>query len=295
MQTYSYLLSAISPHLLYRFVDYCTTPTKKAVLLRHDVDKRPLGSLRFAQIQNSLGIRGTYYFRIVPESFHPKTIEVIAGLGHEIGYHYEDVALTAAAMKAKKENVKDPEGFLDKLLEESIESFAVNLAFLRKYADIKTICMHGSPLSPWDSRLLWTRYNYRDFSLIGEPYFDIDFSRVAYYTDTGRHWDGNRSVVRDKPFNPSSPILPYSNATFFSQKEIVQRDHSFPVYHSTYDIINAIKEGTFPEMVMFTFHPQRWHDRLIPWTGELIWQNLKNMAKYGLLQWKARENESEKH
>jgi len=286
-----YLLSTLSPRLFCRFVDYCTTPTEKAVLLRHDVDKSPLHSVRFANIQHSLGIRGTYYFRIVPESFQPKAIEVIAGLGHEIGYHYEDVALTAAAMKVGKEHMKDPESFLKKLIEESIESFAFNLAFLRKYADIKTICMHGSPLSPWDSRLLWTRYNYRDFGLIGEPYFDIDFGRVAYYTDTGRHWDGNRSVVRDKPFRPSGPNSFYSGITLSLQKEPVQRDHSFPVYHSTFDIINAIKEGTFPEMVIFTFHPQRWHDRLIPWTGELIWQNLKNMAKYSLLQLKVREYE----
>ena len=66
-------------------------PTNKCIVLRHDVDKLPENSLRFAQIQHELGITGSYYFRIVPESFNPKIIEKIAGLGHEIGSHYENL------------------------------------------------------------------------------------------------------------------------------------------------------------------------------------------------------------
>jgi hypothetical protein len=58
--------------------------------------------------------------------------------------------------------------------------------------------MHGSPLSRWDSRLLWSRYDYREFGIIGEPYFDVDFDEVLYLTDTGRRWDGERFSVRDK-------------------------------------------------------------------------------------------------
>ena len=58
--------------------------------------------------------------------------------------------------------------------------------------------MHGSPRSPWDSKDLWKKYNYRDYGIIGEPYFDIDFSKVLYLTDTGRHWDGEKVSVRDK-------------------------------------------------------------------------------------------------
>ena len=46
-----------------------------------------------AQLEADMGNRGTYYFRIVPESFDPQIIENIAELGHEVGYHYEDVSL----------------------------------------------------------------------------------------------------------------------------------------------------------------------------------------------------------
>ena len=63
---------------------------------------------------------------------------------------------------------------------------------------VKTICMHGSPLSKWDNRDLWKKYDYRDFGIIAEPYFDVDFDEVFYLTDTGRRWDGDKVSVRDK-------------------------------------------------------------------------------------------------
>ena len=38
----------------------------------------------------------------------------------------------------------------------------------------------------------------RDFGIIAEPCFDIDFNDVFYLTDTGRRWDGSDVSVRDK-------------------------------------------------------------------------------------------------
>ena len=58
--------------------------------------------------------------------------------------------------------------------------------------------MHGSPLSKWDNRDLWKRYDYRDFGIIAEPYFDVDFNEVLYLTDTGRRWNNSKASVRDK-------------------------------------------------------------------------------------------------
>jgi hypothetical protein len=72
-------------------------PFPNSIVLRHDVDKLPLNSLQFAQIQHDLGIKGSYYFRIVPQSFNPQIMEQIAKLGHEIGCHFEndDIAKVA--------------------------------------------------------------------------------------------------------------------------------------------------------------------------------------------------------
>ena len=79
--------------------EFVSNQANKVVVLRHDVDSLPGNSLKFAKIQAEKGIKGTYYFRIVPQSFDEKVIKEIAGLGHEIGYHYEDVSLAAKRQK----------------------------------------------------------------------------------------------------------------------------------------------------------------------------------------------------
>jgi len=79
------------------------------------------------------------------------------------------------------------------------EIFEKNLSELRKLYPVKTICMHGSPLSKYDNKLLWKYYDYKKLGILAEPYFDIDFNQLFYLTDTGRCWDGHRFNVRDKP------------------------------------------------------------------------------------------------
>ena len=54
------------------------------------------------------------------------------------------------------------------------------------------------------TRDLWKKYNYRDFGIIGEPYFDVDYSKVLYLTDTGRRWDGDKVNVRDRALGPEA-------------------------------------------------------------------------------------------
>ena len=71
----------------------------KYVIMRHDVDDLPLQSLAKAEIEKAMGVRSTYYFRVVEESNHPEIIKKIAALGHEIGYHYEDLSLTNGNFK----------------------------------------------------------------------------------------------------------------------------------------------------------------------------------------------------
>jgi len=48
--------------------------------------------LRTALLENELGIKSVYYFRIVAQSYNENIIKQIADLGHEIGYHYEDLS-----------------------------------------------------------------------------------------------------------------------------------------------------------------------------------------------------------
>jgi len=290
----------------------------KYIILRHDVEKYYENALEFARIQNELGIRGVYYFRISGKFFKADIVRQIVSLGHEVGYHYDDLTQC--------------KGNYDL----AIKRFEKNLNMLREIAPVKTICMDGSPLSKYDNRNLWRRsdseterlrdggrerevgskekggkskekeasgmhdhkkeiehknltahhssltssYHYRDFSIICELYFDLDFNDIFYITDTGRRWDGWKVSVRDK--------MP-------QQEKWIRQGL---VFHSTNDIIRAAEQGhpeqpvlslpkesrRMPDKIMMTFHPQRWHDRTFPWLKELVWQNVKNQVKRMLLR-----------
>ena len=218
--------------------------SSKYILLRHDVDLKAANSLATAQIEHELGIRATYYFRVVPQSNQPDIIRAIAALGHEIGYHYEDMALMQGDT------------------EKAYAHFQQQLTYFRQFYPVRTICMHGAPTSQWDGKELWKHYDYRDLGIIGEPYFDIDFSQMFYLTDTGRCWDGYKVSVRDK-------IPVYQD----------QWNAQGLVYHATNDIIHAAEQGSLPPRIMITTHPQRWTDRPLAWLKELLVQNAKNIIK----------------
>jgi len=232
------------------FSEFIENPKEKAVMLRHDVDLLPYNSLKTAQIENELGIRGSYYFRIVPESYNETIIKQIADLGHEIGYHYETMDTVSSKFKVQGLKFKEEHNLIDAAYEE----FCRNLEMFREIVSVETICMHGSPRSKYDNKMIWDKYDYKTLGIIGEPYFDIDFSKVGYLTDTGRRWNGDKVSIRDKvnsPFNFN--------------------------FRSTQDIINSV--GKLPDQVMFTFHPQRWNDNWYPWIKELALQNIKNQVK----------------
>lgn len=240
LKVYSKLLYTLreSSYIFQTFSAHLNEPASKVFVLRHDVDKMPRNSLAFARIEHDLGIKASYYFRIVPQSFQPEIIEEIAALGHEIGYHYEDMDLG---------NGDVTKAWL---------SFQKNLAKLRELVPVQTICMHGSPLSKWDNRDLWEKHDYRELGIIGEPYFDLDYSKVFYLTDTGRNWNSVDSSIRDKV------------------------DSSFRIeIRNTQHLIQLIREGKLPDQIMLNTHPQRWNDNLLLWGRELVWQSAKNQVK----------------
>ena len=151
----------------------------KSVVMRHDVDEKAWNALKMAQLENKLGVRATYFFRVVKQSNVPEVIRQIAALGHEIGYHYEDLAVEGGDE------------------EKAIESFKEHLSYFRGYYPVKSVCMHGSSTSKYDNRLLWKNHSLSEFGLVGEPYLSVDFEKVFYLTDTGYAWDGGKFATRD--------------------------------------------------------------------------------------------------
>ncbi len=216
----------------------------QSLTLRHDVDLLPGNSLRTAKLEAKKGMYGIYYFRAVPESWDERIISVIAGLGHEIGYHYESLTTSNGNVDA------------------AYADFCKNLEALRKLVPVRSICMHGSPRSPYDSKDIWKKYDYHALGIENEPYLDTDFSKTFYLTDTGRRWDGYKVSVRDK-------IPRY-------QDEWTAKGLTF---HTTDDVIDGLRTERIPKDLMVTVHPKRWNPFGFAWCKEMVLQNAKNIVK----------------
>jgi hypothetical protein len=221
--------------------DYLLMPPprdSRIVILRHDVDRKPEKAARMAVLENRLGLSSTYYFRATRSVFKPEVIKGIDRLGHEIGYHYETLA------RAKGEHGK------------ALRLFREELLAFRKVVDVRTICMHGSPMSRWDNRSLWENHDFGMFDLVGEAYLSIDYSDLVYLTDTGRSWNADRRNVRDR---------------VFSMKGYAVR--------TTDELIELIRTEKVGKMCIQT-HPERWDHRLSAWILSQARDQCFNLAKY---------------
>ena len=240
LKTYKKLLEELlaSGYFFQTFEEYIKNPKVKVIILRHDIDRKPENALVIAAIEKEAGIKASYYFRIVKESYDEDVIRQIAEMGHEIGYHYEDLSLCRGNYEL------------------AIKNFESNLEKFRKIYPVKTICMHGSPFSKYDNKKIWEKYDYRDYGIIAEPYFDIDYDEVFYITDTGRAWNHSNASLRDKV-----------NSKF----DITIKD--------TNHLIEKIQNNELPDKIMINVHPQRWFDYGYNWYKELLMQNFKNPIK----------------
>jgi len=215
---------------------YLTNPPGgKAVVLRHDIDRKPQNALKMSKIEHILGIAATYYFRY-PATFIPDVIREIHALGHEVGYHYEVLA------KAKGD------------CEKAIGLFAFELSAFRSLCDVRTACMHGSPLSRYDNRDLWKVYDFREFGIVGEAYLSMAGNGLRYLTDTGRSWDGKHSL-RDA-MTGAEPI---------------------PV-ETTDDLASWIG-STGAEALYMTVHPERWAMNEQEWAISYVKDLVMNAGK----------------
>ncbi len=208
-------------------------PDGNIIIVRHDVDRRINNSLHMAELEHDLNIRSSYYFRY-PSTFRPDIITTIRDLGHEIGYHYEVLSKT----RGNYEN--------------AVSLFASELGEFRKISPINTICMHGSPLSKFNNRDLWDRYDYHTYGISGEAFlsFEKNDEGLTYLTDTGRTWSGKQSLrdaIRTQPCNDELVSL-----------------------NTTDDLIEWINGGPGKKLYL-TIHPERWSLTYSEW---LVWSFL---------------------
>jgi len=141
------------------------------IILRHDVDRMAGKASDLARLEARLGVCSTYYFRVSQSGSFPRSVvEAIASLGHEIGYHYEDLSFC----KGKRDA--------------AIERFFRNLEALRKLAPCTTVSMHGAPLSKFHNQDLLTEDDLGRAQLLGDAVAGIEPFSPYYLTDTGGTW-----------------------------------------------------------------------------------------------------------
>jgi hypothetical protein len=247
LDSYRLYLNALKGHFgrSYPFKELMgPTPPEHFLALRHDVDRKVDRALDMARVEHELGLVASYYFR-VPYTFDVDVIRAIEGLGHEVGYHYENLSET------------------DGDVEKALTDFAEKLEQLRTVTTISTCCMHGRPLKPYDNRDLWrdpVRHKQltERFGILGELYLDIDYTDIAYITDTGRNWTSGRANRRD---HVSSSVP----ASFGSSEELLAYFESKP----------------HPRLV-FQVHPERWTDSQVGHAAQWALDTATNMAKKGV-------------
>ena len=213
-----------SNYAFYTFDQYSFADSlpERCVILRHDVDRFATRALSLARIESEMDISSTYFFRVKPISFNESVISEILKLGHEIGYHYEE--LTEARGN----------------FELAWRLFLENVGKFNKFGGVRTIVMHGRPFSKWDNRDLWKRYDYRELGIRIDAFLSIPWGRFLYFTDTGRRWD-NRANIKD--------ILRISNGSFQLKAPV-----------STDDLIGFLKK--YRKSVVISIHPERWNNGL---------------------------------
>jgi len=137
----------------------------------------------------------------------------------------------------------------------------------------------------------------------------VDFSEVLYLTDTGRCWNGDNFSIKDKVILRRSDLGTKelmdeekksgssSGSTIRlmnddcrltnkknKEKKLTLNEKLGLRFRGTQDIIDAAHTGKLPDKIMITVHPQRWSDSPLSWMKELVWQNVKNGVKWGIVK-----------
>jgi len=87
--------------------DFIQRREDKTVILRHDIDRLPGNALVIAKIEKQAGIKASYYFCIVKESYDENIIRQIAEMGHEIGHHYENLSEISRKKEVRGRKTED--------------------------------------------------------------------------------------------------------------------------------------------------------------------------------------------
>lgn len=206
------------------------------VYLRHDIDRAPKTALGTARVERDLGLTATYFFRLVSGAFVPEVVAGVRDLGMEVGYHYECLDRAAGDTSRALEICRD------------------DLEKLRAIAPVRSMAMHGNPLTKYDNRDMWKQHDYREFGIEVAAYFTIDYTKVRYYSDTGRNWDESKGKMYD--------LVDSGQATRLT---------------TTRSLIEHLKTDRRDTCILT--HPNRWTNGLVSWSYNAAFDYAALIAK----------------
>ena len=158
----------------YSLADYHNDQVqKKSVVLRHDVDNSLEKALAFAQYEQQLGVKSTYFVLLTSNFYNIASqksrsiLKEIQGMGHEVGLHFDEMAY----------------GDLEK--ESLIQCVEKEAEIMRQLTglEISAVSMHRPSKKTLDG-------NYVFLSLVNS-YSQKYFKAYKYLSDSRMHWREN--------------------------------------------------------------------------------------------------------
>lgn len=160
--------------------------SSRLIILRHDLDYATIQKAQsFAEIENQLNIKATYFVRVHSDEYNPfgfksyYALRQILNMGHEIGLHYEHL------------------DFCDITKEDPATVITKGKRLLELIFDIKIKGMsgHGSftDIQNWH---FWKDHNFRDFGFEYDAYGDKFMSSMLYIDDSLRHWKEGKCMCQ---------------------------------------------------------------------------------------------------
>lgn len=132
-------------------------PERRYLLLRHDIDTDPGTARSMWEIEDRLGVRGSFFFRL--STLDVGLMQAIDAHGGEASYHYEELATVA-----KDRHPRTTEA-AQALIPEARELFAVNLTRLREVTGLpmSVVASHGDFLN--------RRLEVKNTEILADPVF----------------------------------------------------------------------------------------------------------------------------
>lgn len=238
-----------------------TLPDGNYVAIRHDVDYFPDRAKAIAEIEAERRISTTYYIRRRFFDTNLDMVRTIAGLGHQVGYHYEEVD---THQKAPNLQVgRDALGFfIGALLD--IDRFGFH---------IRSICAHGNPMTDVDNRQVV--HLLRDPEVLDHLAFTYDRDEIR--TKIIERLIGDASIdITGRDFDLYIPDTGRFNPRFNLKDRI--DDCAIAGLKNLDDLDRLLKDSAHRRIYM-NMHPDRWSGDPVTWLFDWSLDTVKNLLK----------------